>query len=463
MRRATILLAEDDPSVLQAIGDSLQDAGYAVLRAASGREALVKASDRVDVLITDLWMPGIDGLALLTQCKQEHPLMEVIMITGNATVPSAIQAMKAGAFDYLTKPFTPPDLMDVVERAVEHRRMRAEVARWRKGDVGGTAGAAEREGAEGRIQDLIGPSARMQAVFEMIGRVAGFKSTVLVTGESGTGKEMVVRAIHELSPRKNGPFVAVNCAAVPATLLESELFGHERGAFTGAAARTVGYFEAAHGGTLFIDEIGELDISLQAKLLRALETGTITPVGSPKEKVVDVRMIAATNSELQRAVEEKRFRPDLFYRLNVVRIDVPPLRERMEDLPALVRDLLERLCKEHGLAVPEVEAGALLAMQRYAWPGNVRELRNALESLLIMGRKGGGGVIGEGDLARSMGHGRGGVGGMAAGGILDLDAAERGTLEKALVQAKGDRVKAAALLNISVRTMYRKMARYGLR
>jgi two-component system response regulator HydG len=458
MSRATIVLAEDDPSVLQAVGDSLQDAGYAVLRAASGREALLKLSAGVDLLITDLWMPGIDGLALLARAKADFPLTEVVLITGNATVPSAVAAMKAGAFDYLTKPFTPPDLLDAVERAVERRRMRLELDRWQ----------ADPAPPDSRLQQLIGDSPGMRAVYETIRRVAPFKSTVLVTGESGTGKEMVVRAIHELSPRgggdggQGGPFIAVNCAAVPAGLLESELFGHERGAFTGAAGRTAGYFEAAHRGTLFIDEIGELDINLQAKLLRALETGTITPVGSPREKPVDVRVIAATNADLQAAVDDKRFRPDLFYRLNVVRIDVPPLRERLEDLPALVQTLLGRLCREHGLAVPSVEPAAVAALQRYPWPGNVRELRNTLESLLILRQKA---VLTEADLppqVRRAGGGGGGGGWGGEAGFIDFDAAEKATLEKALRQARGDRGQAAALLHVSVRTLYRKMARYGL-
>ncbi len=396
MPRATILLAEDDASVLQAIGDTLQDAGYGLLRAASGREALLKLSPDVDVLITDLWMPGIDGLAVLGQARRDSPLTEVILITGNATVPSAIQAMKAGAFDYLTKPFTPPDLLDLLERALEHRRMRQEISRWKSTDA--TA-------PETKLGQIFGNSPSMQAVYDTVRRVAAFKSTVLVTGESGTGKEMVVRAIHELSPRNQGPFIAINCAAVPAGLLESELFGHEKGAFTGAAARTIGYFEAANRGTLFIDEIGELDINLQAKLLRALETGTITPVGSAKEKPVDVRVVAATNSNLQLAVDEKRFRSDLFYRLNVVRIDVPPLRERLEDLPALVHNLLGADCaRSMRLAIPEIEPAALGALQHYAWPGNVRELRNALESLLILGQKP---VITEADLPAHIRQGGG--------------------------------------------------------
>ena len=454
MPRATILLAEDDASVLQAVGDALQDAGYKVLRAASGRDALLMLSEEVHLLVTDLWMPGMDGLALLTEARQRQPLLEVILITGNATVPSAIQAMKAGAFDYLTKPFTPPDLLDVVERALEHRRLREEITRWR-----------EREGAEAvdaQILNLIGRSPRMTAVYETIRRVAPFKSTVMVTGESGTGKEMVVRAIHELSPRKNGPFVAINCAAVPGSLMESELFGHEKGAFTGAGGKTIGYFEAANHGTLFIDEVGELDINLQAKLLRVLETGHVVPVGSTREKAVDVRVLAATNTDLQMLVDDKHFRQDLYYRLNVVHIDMPPLRERLDDIPLLVHHLLDRLCSENKLNVPDVEDKAIEALQRYHWPGNVRELRNTLESMLVLSQKA---LITEIDLPEQVRRASVVPNGAAPNSVpgIDLDAAEKTTIEKALRQTQGDRNRAALLLNVSVRTLYRKMARFGLR
>jgi len=446
--RGVILLAEDDASVLKAIGDALRDAGYEVLRASSGRDAVLMLTDKVDLLVTDLWMPGMDGLALLEKAKARQPLVEVVMITGNATVPSAVQAMKLGSFDYLTKPFTPPELLDVVERAIEHKRMREEITQWR-------SRSADASGKE-ELENLIGRSPGMQAVYETIRRVAPFKSTVLVTGESGTGKEMVVRAIHELSPRKNGPFVAINCAAVPGSLMESELFGHERGAFTGAATKTMGYFEAANHGTLFIDEVGELEQGVQAKLLRVLETGSVVAVGSTKEKPVDVRLLAATNGDLQQAVDERRFRSDLFYRLNVVRIDLPPLRERLEDIPLLVKSLLERLCAEHSIAQPQVEPSAIEAIQRYTWPGNVRELKNLLESVLILGQKA---VLTEADLPEHVRAGHATI----SSGLVDLDAAEKDTIEKALRQTEGDRSKAAQLLAVSVRTLYRKMARYGLR
>jgi DNA-binding NtrC family response regulator len=464
--RGTILLAEDDPSVLQAIGDALRDAGYNVLRASSGRDAILQLTAKVELLITDLWMPVMDGLALLEKAKEKQPLLEVVLITGNATVASAVQAMKAGAFDYLTKPFTPPDLQEVVARALEHKRLREEISRWgakggpvANGAAGSAEAPAEAAEADEGLDNLIGRAPKMRAVYETIRRVAPFKSTVLVQGESGTGKEVVVRAIHELSPRKNGPFVPINCAAVPANLMENELFGHERGAYTDARTRTLGYFDAANHGTLFIDEVGELDLAVQAKLLRVLETGKVVPVGSAKERAVDVRVLAATNSDLQAAVDAKRFRSDLFYRLNVVRIDLPPLRDRLEDIPLLVRTLLARLCLEHGLSVPAVEPALIEAMQRYAWPGNVRELRNTLESILILGQKP---VLTALELPEHIRQGGGGAGSNGATGV-DLDLAEKETIARALTQTGGDRDRAAHLLNVSIRTLYRKMARYGLR
>lgn len=442
--RGSILLAEDDQSVLAAVGDVLQDAGYHVLRAASGHDALAMLSPRVDLLITDLWMPNMDGLALLEDARLRFPLLEVVVITGNATVASAVQAMKSGAFDYITKPFTPPELLEVVQRAFDHRHMREEISRWKTGQP-----------VETQIRNIIGQSARMQSVYESISRVAPFKSTVLVQGESGSGKEVVVRAIHELSPRQARPFIPINCAAVPASLMESELFGHERGAFTGANTRAAGYFEAADGGTLFIDEVAELDLAVQAKLLRALETGRVMAVGSAREKPVDVRVIAATNTDLQMAVEDRHFRADLFYRLNVVRIEVPALRERAEDIPLLVRHLLEGLCREHGLSVPQVEPEAMAALQRYGWPGNVRELRNVLESVLILSQKA---IITAADIPQDVRR-QAADGGA---GPVNLDVAERDTIERALRQTGSDRNKAAVLLRISVRTLYRKMAKYGL-
>ena len=443
-RRGRILLAEDDLSVLEALTMALRNAGYEVLPARSGHEALRLLSPEVDLLISDLWMPRMDGLALLDEARKAAPALPTVIITGNATVPSAVRAMKLGAFDYLTKPFTPPELLEVVDRAIEQGRLRLDLNTL-------TAGV----GHDTAIENLIGRSAAMLEIAQTIRRVAPFKSTVLVEGESGTGKELVVRAIHQLSPRSGQAFIAFNCAAVPGNLVESELFGHERGAFTGAETKTAGYFEAAHGGTLFIDEVGELELSVQSKLLRALESGKVMPIGSTREKPVDVRVLAATNTNLATAVAEKRFRSDLFYRLNVVRIELPPLRKRPEDIALLTASLVARLAGEHHMAEPTIEPSMITAMRRYHWPGNVRELRNVLESLLILQQKS---VLTEADLPEHIRN----LESRSQNSDLDLDRAERDAIELALRQHNNDRTAAANALHISVRTLYRKIARYGL-
>ncbi len=436
-----ILLVEDDQGARQAIAQWLEQAGYKVEAVSDGRSALDAVDASVQLVISDLWMPRVDGLALLEQVRQREPDVEFVMITGNATVPSAVQAMKLGAFDYLLKTFAPPDLLDVVQRAMEHRRAKREMNELLPGDD-----------KTRKIENFIGRSPQMLEIARTIERVAAFKSTVLVEGESGTGKELVVRAIHQLSPRADKPFIAINCAAVPSSLMESELFGHERGAFTGANERTSGYFEAASGGTLFIDEVGELEAGVQAKLLRVLESSMVTAVGSTKERPIDVRVLAATNADLASLVESKRFRADLFYRLNVVRIKLPPLRERPSDIPLLVESLTQRLCTEHGLPIKSVSPEFITAMQQYAWPGNIRELRNVLESLLVLEQKL---QLSAEDLPAHIRDAR-------RENSLDLESAERDTIEKTLRAQSGDRAAAANQLGISVRTLYRKMAKYGL-
>ncbi len=436
-----ILLVEDDQGARQAIAQWLKQAGYEVTSVSDGREALGAIDSSVHLVISDLWMPRMDGLALLEEVRRREPAVEFVMITGNATVPSAVRAMKLGAFDYLLKTFAPPDLLDVVQRAMEHRRVKREVNELLPGGD-----------RTPRIENFIGRSPQMLEIARTIERVAAFKSTVLVEGESGTGKELVVRAIHQLSPRAAKPLIAINCAAVPSSLMESELFGHERGAFTGANERTSGYFEAASGGTLFIDEVGELEAGVQAKLLRVLESGMVTAVGSTRERAIDVRVLAATNADLAALVESRRFRADLFYRLNVVRIKLPPLRERIEDIPLLVESLTQRLCTEHGLPAKMVSPDFISALQQYSWPGNIRELRNLLESLLVLEQKP---ELQAADLPPHIRQAR-------PDHTLNLEGAEREAIERALRTQSGDRAAAAEQLGISVRTLYRKMAKYGL-
>lgn len=436
-----ILLVEDDQGARQAIALWLEQAGYSVTAVSDGREALDAVNASVHLVISDLWMPRMDGLALLEEVRRREPTVEFVMITGNATIPSAVQAVKLGAFDYLLKTFAPPDLLDVVQRALEHRRAKREMNELLP------------EGDDTRkIENFIGRSPQMLEIARTIERVAAFKSTVLVEGESGTGKELVVRAIHQLSPRSDKPFIAINCAAVPNSLMESELFGHERGAFTGANERTSGYFEAASSGTLFIDEVGELEAGVQAKLLRVLESGMVTAVGSTRERPIDVRVLAATNADLASLVESKRFRADLFYRLNVVRIKLPPLRERLADISLLVESLTRRLCTEHGLPFKPASPDFIAALQQYPWPGNIRELRNVLESVLVLEQKP---ALAAQDLPEYIRHAQ-------REGNLDLEEAERQTIEKTLRAHAGDRAEAASQLGISVRTLYRKMAKYGL-
>jgi len=436
-----ILLVEDDDGARQAIAQWLEHAGYRVTAVPDGRAALDVIDGSVHLVISDLWMPRMDGLALLEEIRQRQPAVEFVMITGNATVPSAVQAMKLGAFDYLLKTFAPPDLLEVVQRALEHRRAKREMNDLLPSDD-----------KTRKIGNFIGQSPEMLEIARTIERVAAFKSTVLVEGESGTGKELVVRAIHQLGPRADKPFIAINCAAVPSSLMESELFGHERGAFTGANERTSGYFEAASGGTLFIDEVGELEPGVQAKLLRVLESGMVTAVGSTRERPIDVRVLAATNADLASLVESKRFRADLFYRLNVVRIKLPPLRQRLSDIPLLVESLTQRLCAEYGLPTKKVSPDFIAAIQRYAWPGNIRELRNVLESLLVLEQKP---ELMASDLPAYIRQAH-------TDNHLNLEAAERKTIEQTLLAHSGDRTAAANHLGISVRTLYRKMAKYGL-
>ncbi len=369
-----ILIAEDDKVQRHVIADILASAGYAVEDAASAQEAVEAVRNEVfDLLLTDMRMPGMDGLELLRQAKRLRFEMEVVVMTAYATVETAVTAMKEGAVDYLAKPFDKDELLVVVAKAVERGDLRRQNRQLRQLVAESVS-----------LGNIVGKSAAMQRVFDVVQRAIPVTSTVLIQGESGTGKELVARHIHFEGPRKNNLFIVVNCAAIPDTLVESELFGHEKGAFTGAETSRQGKFEIADGGTIFLDEIGDMSLESQAKLLRVLQDGIVERVGASEPHKVDVRAIVATNRDLQARVEEGTFRQDLYFRLEVLPVTLPPLRERIEDLPLLVSHFREKLAAKLGQPVPSVGPDIIDAMRRYRWPGNVRELENTLEQLFVL-------------------------------------------------------------------------------
>jgi DNA-binding NtrC family response regulator len=373
MEKRKVLIVDDDAGVRESVRMVLKE-HYEPLMAVSGEEALATiAATQPDVVLLDVLMPGLDGLEVLERIKAEDPRRPVVMLTATKTVKTAVTAMKLGAFDYVTKPFDVEELLIIVERATRDAAREAELEslRW---EVGKRYSPA----------NMIGNTPRMQQIFRTIGIVAPLKTTVLITGESGTGKELIAKAIHHQSPRSDRPLITLNCAAIPENLLESELFGHERGSFTDAHARKLGQFELADQGTIFLDEIGELAPSLQAKLLRVIEQGELMRVGGKQSIHVDVRIIAATNRDLDTAMREGAFRPDLYYRLNVVAMQLPPLRERPEDLPLLIKHFLTFKSEQIGVPVKHMSAAAVDALLRYSWPGNVREIENVIERVLVL-------------------------------------------------------------------------------
>jgi len=373
MEKRKVLIVDDEAGVRESLRMVLKDQ-YEAQLAGSGEEALeVLIETRPDIVLLDVLMPGIDGLVALERIKEHDPRIPVVMLTATKTVKTAVTAMKLGAFDYVTKPFDVEELAIIVERATRDAARDAELEnlRW---EVGRRYSPT----------NIIGHAPRMQKIFRTIGMVAPLKTTVLITGESGTGKELIAKAIHYQSQRAEKPLVVLNCAAIPVNLLESELFGHERGSFTDAHARKLGQFELADQGTIFLDEVGELEPSLQAKLLRVIEQGEFMRVGGKQSIQVDVRIVAATNRDLDQAMREGSFRSDLFYRLNVVSLQLPPLRERPEDLPLLIKHFIKSKSAQTGIGEKRVSPEAVDALLRYSWPGNVREIENVIERVLVL-------------------------------------------------------------------------------
>jgi two-component system nitrogen regulation response regulator NtrX len=441
-----ILLVDDEANIRRMLGALLREEGFSVAEAANGNAALLQLDEvDPDVVLLDLMMPpGPDGLETLTRLRERGRLMPVILMSGKAQLTDAVRAIKLGAFQFLEKPLAPESVVATVRAALELNRTRAE----------NRALQAEL----GRRSALVGESAAMQQVRALIERVAPTEARVLLTGESGTGKELAAAAVHGASRRAGKAFVTVNCAAIPRDLVESEMFGHERGAFTGATERRLGRFELAHAGTLFLDEVGDLSADAQAKLLRTLETGELSRLGAETSQRVDVRIVAATNRRLEDAVADGGFREDLFFRLNVFPIRLPALRERLEDLPALVLHLADRIRPRQA---PTFTPSALEALAGYAWPGNVRELANLVERLIILS-----GPTVDGAAVRQVIRGGGPppLGASALGRPLNdaLDDFERGLIGAALTQAQGNVAEAARLLQTDRANLYRRMRRLGL-
>ena len=398
----SILVVDDEPGILDSLSKILEDEGYQVTLAKSGAEALkVLAADPHDLVMLDIWMPDMDGLDTLKRLREQWPRQQVVMMSGHGSIETAVRSIKLGAYDYIEKPLSLDNVTLRVRHALDQHRLAEENLKLRSK-------------VEGRYE-LVGMSPVMQRLRALIATAGPTSGRVLLSGENGTGKELVARAIHQESARRDKPFVAVNCAAIPETLIESELFGHEKGSFSGATAMKRGQFEQADGGTLFLDEIGDMSLNTQAKVLRALQEQQFTRVGGTKLLKVDVRVIAASNKNLQKEIDKGQFRDDLYYRLNVLPIEVPPLRDRKEDVPLLVRHFIRQHAEEQGLKPKEISAEGLQVLQQYDWPGNIREVRNLVERLMIMvpepvidaphvelflqGRAGGGGGVAPSALA----------------------------------------------------------------
>jgi DNA-binding NtrC family response regulator len=445
MSKGTILVVDDEANARTALAELLRDEGYRVETAADGFKALGKVEETApDLVLTDLKMPGMGGVELLEKLREQDEDAVVIVMTAFGAVDSAVEAMKKGAADYLAKPLNMTELVLVLAREMERRRLRTEAGSLR-------ARLAERYSFE----NIIGDAPAMQAIFKTVAQVATSRASVLITGESGTGKELIAAAVHQRSPRAKGPFVKLHCAALAETLLESELFGHERGSFTGAAGRREGRFQQANGGTLFLDEIGEISPSVQVKLLRFLQEHEFERVGGNETIRVDVRVIAATNRDLKGEVARGRFREDLYYRLNVITLEMPALRDRPSDVPLLAGFFLRKYAKENEKAIEGFSDDALAQLRGYGWPGNVRELENVVERAVVLCT---GDRITAGELPAHIAA-RKDAGGVSIPGST-LDEIEHHAIVKTLEATGGSTTKAAEMLGISVRKIQYKLHEY---
>ncbi len=455
MALRSILIADDEESIRHVLTVLLEERGYQARAVSDGEEALRELQARdYDALVTDVRMPGMDGLSLVRAVQQQAPETTVIVMSAYGSHDLALEAMKAGAYDYLGKPFRPDEVLLVLRKAEERERLRAENRRLRR-EIQASRGAS----------DLVAESPAMKDVLRLVQKVAPAKTTVLIGGESGTGKELIARALHDMSPRAERPFVAVNCGAIPEKLIESELFGHAKGAFTGASAAKRGLFEEADGGTLLLDEVGDLPLHLQVALLRVLQEGEVRRVGDARTIRVDVRVLAATHRDLAQEVAAGTFREDLFYRLNVVAVRLPPLRDRSEEIEPLARRFLARHAVRLGLAEKPLSAEALRRLLAWRWPGNVRELENALERALVLSE---GEEIDPDALPEEL-RAAGAPSGPPAAppeGDLSVKKAQRvleaELIRRALERTGGNRTRAAELLELSPRALLYKIREYGI-
>ncbi len=453
---ARILVVEDEPKMRRLLELQLGEEGYTVVLAATAEEGLKRlGQDRTDLVVTDLKLPGMDGLQFLHALKKHDALLPVIIMTAYGTVETAVEAMKAGAHDYVLKPFSMEEMKLIIGRALDVNRLKEENRLLR-----------EALGTKYRFENIVAGSPLMQEVLATVVRVAPTRSTVLICGESGVGKDLVARAIHQHSPRRDGPFVKINCSAIPENLLESELFGYEKGAFTGATGSKPGKFELADAGTIFLDEIGDVIPAVQVKLLRVLQEREFERLGGTKTIRVDVRVVAATNQDLRAALEQGTFREDLYYRLNVVPVNMPPLRERKEDIPALINHFLAHFAKESGpprRAIRGITPAALRLIEAYHWPGNVRELENAIERAIVLASSD---VIDVADLRLEPPPGRGEPSSGALPVFLPegmtLDQYEEELIREALRRAGGNKSQAARLLGLTRNTLRYRLSKMGI-